>query len=438
MSDPSELSTDAFRDLMAQHGLQRAWFATHPTTFAVECSHPILEPLARRMEADTRDFERHEGIFLHTGPRTGILQAAFVHRTCRGQGAGGTRLWGYRTVWDFLVDGIRLSRGMTRKNALAGLWWGGGKGVIARRDDLDYGHRGTRDAIYADYGSLTTSIRGCYVTAEDVGTGVQDMAAVFSATRFTTCIPESLGGSGNPSHATARGVVCGMRAALHHLDLGDLTGKSVAIQGLGHVGTYLVQDLVEHGVGRIVATDLDPGRVHAVRERFGGQVQVEAEVSEPFDDRVLFAEVDVVAPAATGAVLNPDTIPKIRAPIVCGPANNQLADPMRDDALLAAQGILYMPDFLVNRMGIVNCADEQYGHVDDDPHFTRHLGTTWPGGVYRRSLRILECAADEGCTPAHMARQEADRLATELHPLWGHRGQRIVRSVVQSDWAEGP
>jgi glutamate dehydrogenase/leucine dehydrogenase len=279
-----------------------------------------------------------------------------------------------------------------------------------------------------------TSLRGCYVTAEDVGTSVEDMAAIFSKTRFTTCIPSALGGSGNPSAPTARGVVRGMEAALHSLEMGDLKDKTVAVQGLGHVGEPLVGLLHERGVGRVVGSDIDPGREEALRKRFPG-LDLTVRVVERGDNSLLGEEADIVSPCATGAILGPETIPRIRAKIVCGAANNQLEDPERDDVLLQEAGILYMPDFLVNRMGIVNCADEASGYVDGDPTFEQHLGDTWDNSIYRLSLKVLDEARRSGRTPARVALALAEERSFETHPIQGHRGVRIIRSLVASDWA---
>lgn len=283
-----------------------------------------------------------------------------------------------------------------------------------------------RRRIYEEYGDFMTSIQGCYVTAEDVGTSVEDMAAVFSRTRFTTCIPPALGGSGNPSVPTARGVVRGMEAALAHLGLGTLEGKTVAVQGLGHVGEPLVGFLREKGAARILGSDIDPAR------RLPG---VEVRIVERGDNSILFDKADVVAPCATGGTLNPATIPRIQAPVVCGAANNQLEDPERDDLLLQQRGILYLPDFLVNRMGIVNCADEQYGFVDPDPRVEAHLGDEWENSVYNLSLSVLDEARSTGRTPARVALDLAERRSREPHPVWGHRGAEIIRSLVRNGWA---
>ncbi|MEQ9323354.1 MAG: Glu/Leu/Phe/Val dehydrogenase dimerization domain-containing protein, partial [Polyangiaceae bacterium] len=232
---------------LREEGIRRFYLVTEDGR--VRASHARLRPLAEWLAASP-DYAEHEGFFVELGA-TGVLHGACVHRTCRGQGAGGVRNWHYDTVGDYLTDGLRLARGMTHKNALAGLWWGGGKGVMALCADEHEPAR--RRAIYEEYGAFISSLRGSYVTAEDVGTSVEDMAAVFRATRFTTCIPERLGGSGNPSVPTARGVLVGMRAALEHRGHGEgVEGKTVAVQGLGHVGAPLVEMLMEAGAARVL------------------------------------------------------------------------------------------------------------------------------------------------------------------------------------------
>jgi glutamate dehydrogenase/leucine dehydrogenase len=434
--DLQDLSPAAFCDLLAREGIARFYLVWDPETERMVASHPLVEPLARLLAGDRRDFDRHEGVFVQVAPETGVLQGAFVHRTCRGQGAGGVRFWTYGTVGEYLCDGLRLAKGMTLKNALAGLWWGGGKGVMARGTGRAE-EPAARRRIYEEYGAFLTSLRGCYVTAEDVGTAVEDMAAVFSRTRFTTCIPPALGGSGNPSVPTARGVVRGMEAALAHLGRGSLAGKTVAVQGLGHVGEPLVGFLRERGVARVVGADVDPARSAALLAHFPARdgFTLEVRVTERGDPSILAEPADVVAPCATGGVLSPATIPTIQAPIVCGAANNQLLDPERDDLLLAERGILYLPDFLVNRMGIVNCADEQYGSLCPDPKLEAHLGDSWENSIYNLSLAVLAEAQVTGEPPARVALRRAEERSRELHPLWGHRGATIIRSLLADGWA---
>ena len=436
MSALTHITPKELKDFLAGEGIRRFFLVWDDEQEDVRVSHPQLEPLARLLREDRRDFDRHEGVFVQVAPETGVLQGAVVHRTCRGQAAGGVRFWHYDTVEEYLRDGLRLARGMTHKNALAGLWWGGGKGVMAAGTGQDESDPAVRRRIYEEYGEFMTSLRGCYVTAEDVGTSVGDMAAIFSKTRFTTCIPPELGGSGNPSGPTARGVVRGMEAALHSLGMGDLEGKTVAVQGLGHVGEPLVRLLHERGVGRIVGSDIDPRREEVLRQRIPG-LDLTVRLVERGDNAVLGEAVDVVSPCATGGVLGPQTIPRIRAKIVCGAANNQLEDPERDDVALQDAGVLYMPDFLVNRMGIVNCADESFGSVDDDPAFEEHLGDTGDNSIYRLSLSVLEEARRTGRTPARVALALAEERSLEPHPIWGHRAIRIIRSLVASGWASG-
>jgi len=212
--DLLQIHPQKFVRYLKDEGIVRFCFVYDPQTQTIKSSHPQLQPLAEFIQSDPRDFMQHEGLFFQVTPEKDTLQGAFVHRTVRGQAAGGVRYWDYPTVEDYLRDGMRLAKGMTRKNALAGLWWGGGKGVMARNLELDNEDEDIRAYLYREYGEFISSLRGCYVTAEDVGTSVKDMSDVFSGTRFTTCIPSVLGGSGNPSVPTARGVVCGMEAAL--------------------------------------------------------------------------------------------------------------------------------------------------------------------------------------------------------------------------------
>jgi leucine dehydrogenase len=426
---PHELA----RELAAQ-GIRRFCFVTDAEG-RVESSHPLLEPVAEFLMADRRDFRAHEGLFFQVDRSGRMILGAFVHKTCRGQAAGGVRFWGYDTLEDYLRDGLRLAEGMTRKNALAGLWWGGGKGVIAHDPDVDKSDPAVRATLYGEYGEFMSSLRGCYVTAEDVGTHVTDMARIFAGTRFTTCIPPGLGGSGNPSVPTARGVVAGMEAALEFLGLGGLAGKTVAVQGLGNVGHPTVRFLFDKNVAKVKACDIDASLVERANRDFSGH-RFEARTVARGDLSFLATECDILAPCATGAILNPQTIPNIKAKVICGAANNQLEDGARDDRLLHERGITYVPDFLTNRMGIVNCANEQYGYVDDDPAIEQHLGRDWEFSIHRTTLELLAESAQSGNPPAAVALSMADRLAQERHPIFGHRGQAIIRSLWAGRWHE--
>jgi len=182
--------------------------------------------------------------------------------------------------------------------------------------------------------------------------------------------------------------------------------------------------------------DVEPSRVEAVRQAFP-DAPLELAVVPPGDTTIFSTECDVLAPNAVGAVLDPETIPRIRAAVVCGAANNQLTDAARDGAALAARGVLYAPDFLVNRMGVVSCSIEPYGSFPGDPAVLAHLDKETPHGIYRRCLEVFERARDSGLPTAAEAEALADSLMAEPHPLWPGRGQQIIRHLLASGWSEG-
>jgi glutamate dehydrogenase (NAD(P)+) len=250
------------------------------------------------------------------------------------------------------------------------------------------------------------------------------MATIYQATRFVACAPESVGGSGNPSPATARGVVSAMEGALDHLGLGDLRGKVVAMQGVGNVGGYMLPLLLERGVARVVAADVSEEVVRTLTHR------------HPTDRVQILAEpCDILAPNALGGVLDPASIARLQTKIVCGAANNQLLDAERDAALLAERGIAYVPDFVANRMGIVNCANEQYGSLEDDPAIVRHFDRDWQGSVYRVTRAVLTRAKTSRMTSAGAANALADELAEQPHPIFPDRAAAIIRSLLEHGWA---
>jgi len=434
-SELLSLPPDTFVEFLEDAGIERFWFVHDESAGTVRASHELIQPIADALAEDRRDFLGHEGLFFRVTPEHRTLQGAFVHRTWRGQAAGGARWWYYDDLQAYLRDGLRLAVGMTRKNALAGLWWGGGKGVMARSAAVDPEDPEVRAYLYRAYGEFITSLRGCYVTAEDVGTNVSDMARVFERTRFTTCIPPELGGSGNPSIPTARGVVAGIEAALELLGLGTIEGKSIAVQGIGNVGAALIGFLFQRGAAKIIAGDIDPRHVARVREAHPGSA-LEVRILASNDASILSAPCDVLSPCATGAVLNPETIPAIRARVVCGAANNQLEDSERDDRALHERGILYVPDFLVNRMGIVTCADEQAGVVPHDPLVERHLSPAWEHSIPRTLADVVEVSRKTGQPPGKVATAIADRLSLQPHPIFGRRGREIIAGLVADRWHE--
>ena len=429
------LSIQEFVEYLKQNNIRKFYFVYDKKLKKIISSHKLLNSIADFINKDKRDFNFHEGIFFQITKRYDTLLSAFVHRTNRGQAAGGIRYWSYNTFEDFIRDGLRLSKGMTHKNALAGLWWGGGKGVVAYNPNYDKNNSEVRTSIYQEYGESITSLNGCYVTAEDVGTNVNDMANIFSKTRFTTCIPFNLGGSGNPSIPTARGVVAGMKAALKFLSSGSLKGKIIAVQGTGNVGSPLIKYLFDEKVKKIIACDIFENNVEKLKSEFQNK-NLEISLVNKNDMSILSAECDILAPCATGAILNSKTISEIKAKIICGAANNQLEDPIKDDIEIFKRNIIYVPDFLTNRMGIVNCANEQYGYVNEDKFIERHLQQNWDHSIYQTTLKVLNESRKTGKPTGNVAVRLADKLSKENHPIFGHRGSEIINSLVINKWQE--
>jgi len=396
---------------------------------ALRASDPALQTLGDAI-AGLDDYAAHEAVFLAVGSDTGALFGAFVHRTTRGQAQGGLRHWPYTDFGAYLRDGLRLAAGMGHKCALAGLWWGGGKGIIARQPGNEWCDAEYRGQLYAEYGRFVTSLRGCYVTAEDAGTTPGDMAVIHRNTRFATCVPRDVGGSGNPSDMTAAGVVCAIRAALHFTGAGGLTDKRIAMQGAGNVGSFMIERLLAEGVAVVVVSEASAEQRELLLDRFSGR-PVEIRGIDPGSGDILAERCDVLVPNALGAVLNEKTIPGIRAPIVCGAANNQLADERRDARALADRGIVWVPDFVANRMGIVACSNEHAGSLPGDSVIEQHFDADWPDGIEQTTLRILNRARDEGVTTLQAARTMAEVRAGEPHPIWGTRARSIIETLYE-------
>lgn len=298
-------------------------------------------------------FDNHERVVFCRDEPTGLFAIIAIHSTALGPAAGGCRLWNYVDDAAALNDVLRLSRGMSYKNAMAGLKFGGGKAVIMKTPEFS-----GSDALYERFGAFVDTLGGAYITAEDVGMTMDIMQTISRSTRFVTGLPSDSGkAGGDPSPKTAFGVFCGIEAAARaKLGRDDIQGLRVAVQGAGHVGYYLCKLL--HGAGAsLLVSDIDAARV----ERICG----EFDASPAALDEILFADVDVVAPCALGAIFDEESIPRIRASIIAGGANNQLRSDA-DGQRLTDAGILYAPDYVINGGGIINVACEHFGDVDDD------------------------------------------------------------------------
>ncbi len=290
----------------------------------------------------------HESIHQFYDPQTGLKAIIAIHSTALGSAAGGCRMWQYDNESDAIKDALRLSRGMTYKNAMAGLPLGGGKAVILADPD----HPPSNDLFLA-FGRCVDSLGGSYITAEDVGVSVDNMHTVKQVTNFVAGLPGTEGfAGGDPSPWTADGVFLGIRAALkHRLGSSSLHNLRVAVQGVGKVGYDLCRQL--HAAGaRLVISDVNEQRLALAQQAFGARV-----VSS---EQILYADVDVLAPCAMGAVLDAQSIPDIRATVIGGAANNQLATE-QDGQRLLDRNILYAPDYVINGGGIISVSLEYMG-----------------------------------------------------------------------------
>jgi leucine dehydrogenase len=294
-------------------------------------------------------FDNHEQIVFCNDKDTGLKAIIGIHNTTLGPALGGTRMWKYANEWEALNDVLRLSRGMTYKSAITGLNLGGGKAVIIGDSKID-----KTPAMITKFGEYVNSLSGRYITAEDVGTTTADMDLIREVTPYVTGISESKGGSGNPSPVTAYGVYMGMKAAAKYkFGTDNLGGKKVLVQGIGHVGETLVDYLVKEGAIVQIA-DINQARLEEVGTKYGAKI---------FTGEDLYtADVDIYAPCALGATINDETVNKIRAQVIAGAANNQLANDIVHGQILRERGIAYAPDFLINAGGIINVYAEIVGY----------------------------------------------------------------------------
>ncbi|MBZ6379119.1 amino acid dehydrogenase [Pacificimonas flava] len=302
---------------------------------------------------DLPSFDDHESVHVFDDAVTGMRAIIAVHSTHRGPAAGGCRYWHYADSEAALVDALRLSRGMSYKNALADLPVGGGKAVLVKRETWP-----KTEAYLEAFGRAVDSLGGRYITAEDIGMSDEDMAAIARQTKFVSGLPvDSSQAGGNPGPYTADGVFVGMRAAVRHkLGREGFKGVHVAIQGLGSVGRVLAELLAADGA-KLTVADIDEGRA----ARLAGELRASVVSTED----ILFTDADVVAPCALGAVLNEESIPRLNCAVIAGAANNQLQTPA-DGERLAEREILYAPDYVVNAGGIINVMAEYLGDGNAD------------------------------------------------------------------------
>ncbi len=338
-------------------------------------------------------FDDHEQIVFCNDKDTGLKAIIGIHNTVLGPALGGTRMWKYNSEWDALNDVLRLSRGMTFKSAVTGLNLGGGKAVII-------GEAKTQKTpeLMLRFGEFVHSLGGRYITAEDVGMVTSDMDLVRTVTPFVTGISEENGGAGNPSPITAYGVFMGMKAAAKFAYGSEvLEDKVVYVQGIGNVGEALVENLSNEGA-KVYIDDINLERLEEIRDKYS--------VSIYTGDNLYGEEMDIYAPCALGATVNDTTINQLKAKVIAGAANNQLADENKHGMILREKGIVYAPDFLINAGGIINV----YAELEN---YGRQEIIRKTENLYNTTLEILNNAEISGITTHQAALDVARaRIAT--------------------------
>ncbi|WP_027947305.1 Glu/Leu/Phe/Val family dehydrogenase [Amycolatopsis taiwanensis] len=337
----------------------------------------------------------HEQVVFCQDAQTGLKAIIAIYSTALGPALGGTRFYPYQAESEALDDVLALAKGMAYKNALAGLDLGGGKAVIIGDPETT-----KTEALLRAYGRFVQSLGGRYITACDVGTYVADMDVVARETRFVTGRSAANGGAGDSSVLTAFGVFQGMRAcAEHRWGTPDLAGRRVGVAGVGKVGRILVGHLLDAGA-EVVVCDVSAA---AIERTLAAHPEVTVV------DDLIGQQLDIFAPCALGGVLTDQTVPRLRAEIVCGAANNQLAHP-DIDKLLSERGVLYAPDYLVNAGGVIQVSDELHG-------FDFERAKQRASSIFDTTKAVFALAGAEGVPPATAADRLAERRMSEVGRL---------------------
>lgn len=350
--------------------------------------------------------DNHEQVVYCRNKETGLKAIIAIHNTTLGPALGGTRMWNYKTEEEALIDVLRLSKGMTYKAAVAGLNLGGGKAVIIGDPKTQ-----KTEGMFRAFGAFVNALGGQYITAEDVGTTVRDMEYVFMETPYVTGIPSTFGGSGDPSPYTAHGTLMAIKAAVKEkLQSDSIAGLRVAVQGLGNVGHHLVEFLVKEGA-KVTVADIDQDKVKLVTQKLG--------VTAMDPNEIVTSDCDVFAPCALGAVINDQTLPKLKCKIVAGAANNQLAEHRHGDALREL-GILYAPDFVANAGGLMNVFVELEGYSSE-----RAFDKTKQ--VYDNVMKVFQLAKAQNIATHEAANRLAESRIQQIGSLRQHHQGRTAR-----------
>src|SRR6478752_2817879 len=371
---------------MVRASRTRTGYWIHPNLSIPMSSLAAIEPATSSLALfDTIAEMGHEQVVMCHDKSSGYRGVIAIHDTTLGPALGGARFWHYASDEEAIIDALRLSRGMTYKNAVAGLNLGGGKSVI-----IGDNRTVKREMIFRAHGRFVDSLGGRYITAEDVGTSTADMDYVHMETKNVTGLA---GRSGDPSPVTAHGVFRAIQAsAKERWGSDDLNGRAVSVQGCGHVGYYLAKELHEAGA-KLIVTDIDAERVKQVVNEFGARAVGPEEIYG--------VQADLFAPCALGGIINDKTIPQLKVQIVCGAANNVLLEEKHGDAL-EKMDILYTPDYVANAGGVINVYSELAG-------WTSARAFRKADEIYETILKVFAIAKAEGI-PTYLA---ADRLAEQ-------------------------
>ena len=341
----------------------------------------------------------HERVVFCTNKDVGLKAIIAIHNTVLGPALGGTRMWPYKSEKEALVDALRLSAGMTYKAAAAGLNLGGGKAVIIGDPKKD-----KTEGLFRAFGAFVNSLRGNYVTAEDVGTTVKDMGYVFAETPYVTGISESMGGSGDPSPYTSYGVLMSIKASVKEkLGKNSLEGLHIAVQGVGNVGRNLVKYLVEENAYVTIA-DIDKEKVQNICKTY------KVENMDP--ESIITSKCDVLAPCALGSVVNDKTIDHLQCSIISGGANNILASPKHGE-ILQNKSILYAPDFVANAGGLISVSFEFENHSRDQ--ILKRVET-----IYDNMMSVFRLAKEEKISTSQAALRLAEKRIKTIGSLRRH------------------
>jgi leucine dehydrogenase len=339
----------------------------------------------------------HQKIVFCNDPATGLKAIIAIHDTTLGPALGGTRMWAYKSERDALNDVLRLSKAMTYKSSIAGLNIGGGSAVIIGDPRKD-----KTEAMMRRFGRFIKNLNGEFITGEDMGTNPRDMEYIRMETQHVTGYPETIGGSGDPSPITAKGVFMGIKACVKELYGTDtLAGRSVLVQGVGHVGETLVRLLRDENV-KVYVSDINDERVGQISKKYGAQ---------PVSNNSIFdIDADIYAPCALGATINSNTIKKLKCAIIAGSANNQLEDEALHGRMLLDKGVLLAPDYVINAGGVINCYSELMG-------FSRKRTLQLTENIYDATRSILKLSKSENIPTIEAANKIAEKRIADIKKI---------------------